>query len=64
MPQDIGYAALISEQLCTGLKVSYFALWKLEFDRIVELIRNQEFGHPENPIISLYTPKFVDLGTA
>ena len=64
MPDDIGYAALVSNGDACGMQVSHFELWKLELDRLIELIRTGEFGRPDSPVISLYTPKFVDRGSA
>lgn len=64
IPEDFGYVALVSEGSCSGMEIDRFEVWKVELDRVIELIRNQDFGYPENPIISLYTPKFIDRGTA
>ena len=64
MPQEFGYISLFSEKDTSGMKISFFDLWKLEIDRVIELIRNQEFGRPPSPTITLYTPTFIDRGTA
>ena len=64
IPRDLGYAALVAEEACSGMEISRPDLWKIELDRVIELIRNQEFGRPKKPIVSLLTPDFIDRGTA
>lgn len=63
IPEDLRYISLSSEGACSGMQTSFFDACKLKVDRVIELIRNQEFGRPKSPVISLYTPVFVDHGT-
>ena len=64
MPEDFGYVSLISGDDSSGMESPSIETCLLKIDRLIELIRNQELGRPESPIISLYTPKFIDRGTA
>ena len=67
IPRDFGFVSLITPGSCSGCcgTTGYrFHLWKVQFDQLISLIYNQDFGVPEHPVTTLFTPPFYDGGTA
>ena len=63
IPQDIGYAAMIAADPCSGIQFKQLNLWKAQLDKLIAQIRNADFGRPESPLLTLHTPPFIDAGT-
>ena len=63
IPNHLGYICMMAGDTCSGLNSILLELWKLQLDRLIALIHNHQFGVPEHPVTTLYTPRFIDQGT-